>query len=155
MKDANNIFKSIRRLMKSALLSIALIIALMLIFFTFRQWPELQNEEKNTVIPASAVENLPGEIGSIDQESGLVIDHGLTVVKAHCSTCHSAKLVAQNHFSREGWLEVIRWMQEKQNLWDLGEQEKVILDYLEKNYAPNKVGKRKKLENIDWYVLNE
>lgn len=65
----------------------------------------------------------------------LKIDRGLEVVRAHCSGCHSLALVAQNRMSRKGWQNTIRWMQEKQGLWDLGEAEAVILDYLERNYG--------------------
>ena len=55
--------------------------------------------------------------------------------------------------SKERWLATIRWMQETQNLWDLGENETAIVNYLAKNYAPNKVGRRQNLTNIDWYEL--
>lgn len=63
------------------------------------------------------------------------MDSGAELVRAHCSACHSLALVAQNRMSREGWQNTIRWMQEKQGLWDLGEAEAVILDYLERNYG--------------------
>ena len=94
-------------------------------------------------------------IGQIDEESGLIMDHGINIVKAQCGSCHSTKLVAQNGFNREGWIELIRWMQKEQNLWDLGEAEGPILDYLEKNCAPKNFGRRKQLHVTDWYVLNE
>ena len=44
-------------------------------------------------------------------------------------------------------------MQETQKLWDLGGDEVVILDYLEKNYAPKEHGRRTPLKNIEWYEL--
>lgn len=111
--------------------------------------------EKQVGISAPDQEVFPGEIGSVDPESGLIIDNGFTIVKTQCGACHSTRLVAQNNFSREGWLELIRWMQDKQNLWDLGEQEGIILDYLEKNFAPKQIGRRKNLKIENWYVLNE
>ena len=40
-----------------------------------------------------------------------------------------------------------------QKLWDLGENEILILDYLEKNYAPKEQGRRAPLKDIDWYEL--
>lgn len=60
---------------------------------------------------------------------------GADLVQAHCSGCHSLALVAQNRMTRQGWQETIRWMQEKQGLWDLGSAEQAILDYLEQNYG--------------------
>lgn len=90
---------------------------------------------------------------SIDQATGLVIDDALPVVVGHCTACHSAQLITQNRATREGWKGMIVWMQETQNLWDLGENEEVILDYLSEHYAPEQVGRRKNLENIEWYEL--
>jgi len=51
---------------------------------------------------------------------------------------------------------MIRWMQAKQGLWDLGPNEPVILDYLAANYAPEEIGRRANLdvEGIEWYVLD-
>src|SRR5690606_326101 len=85
--------------------------------------------------------------------TGLVDDEGLNLVIAHCTGCHSAKLVTQNRFNKEGWIRVIRWMQETQNLWDLGESEEAIVEYLSKHYAPEFAGRRKPLNEIDWYEL--
>jgi len=87
--------------------------------------------------------------------TGLIDDQGLNHVIAHCTGCHSAKLVTQNRFNREGWIRVIRWMQETQNLWDLGESEALIVDYLSKNYAPELKGRRLPLNQIEWYELEE
>jgi hypothetical protein len=94
-------------------------------------------------------------IGSMDPESGLVIDEQLIVVKGQCTACHSAKLISMNRFTREGWKEKITWMQQTQNLWDLGEAEPAILDYLAKYYSPEpRASRRINLENIEWYKLN-
>ena len=72
------------------------------------------------------------------------------------NACHSAKLVTQNRATRDGWEEMIRWMQAKQGLGDLGANEPVILDYLAANYAPEEIGRRANLnvESIKWYVLD-
>lgn len=91
----------------------------------------------------------------LDKATGLVVSEGLDLVTAHCTGCHSSKLITQFHTDRKGWLEKIRWMQQKQKLWDLGEAEPKILDYLAKNYpATEKVNRRAALKNIDWYKLN-
>lgn len=73
----------------------------------------------------------------IDAASGLVIDQDWELVRAHCSGCHSTRLVAQNRGSRETWLGLIRWMQSSQGLWQFdAPTEGAILGYLERNYAP-------------------
>ena len=77
----------------------------------------------------------------IDPISGFVIKPGFEIVRANCTACHSAKLVTQNHMSRERWLTTIRWMQKTQNLWPLP-QEKQILDYLNANYGERTTGRR-------------
>ena len=66
----------------------------------------------------------------------LVEAPGVAEVKRHCTACHSALLVAQNHATRAGWERLIRWMQSGQGLWPLGEDETLILDYLAANYGP-------------------
>ena len=89
-----------------------------------------------------------------DAETGLAIDEHLNLVKANCTNCHSAKMITMNRFNRAGWEEKIRWMQKTQNLWQLGDAEPKILDYLAKHYAPEEqVSRRKNLENIEWYEL--
>ncbi len=82
----------------------------------------------------------------LDPASGLVIAPGFEQVRAQCTACHSGRLVAQNRADRDGWLQMIRWMQDTQNLWPLGEAEPVILDYLEANYGPLPRGRRAPLE---------
>ena len=46
-------------------------------------------------------------------------------------------------------------MQESQGLWDLGENEPIILDYLAEYYAPEeRASRRQPLGTIEWYELN-
>lgn len=91
-----------------------------------------------------------------DQETGLVNDENLYLVKAQCTTCHNSKLILQNRFTRDGWKQKIRWMQKNHNLWELGETEKPVLDYLEKNYGPTITSTRRApLTNIKWYKLQQ
>ena len=89
----------------------------------------------------------------IHTETGFIAANGLEAVINNCTNCHSAKLVTQNRMTREGWLTTIRWMQKTQNLWDLGDQESIILDYLAKNYAPENKGRRQNLTVEEWYEL--
>ena len=64
------------------------------------------------------------------------------IVSQTCIACHSLKLVTQNRADKEGWLAMIRWMQEKQGLWPLGENEDKILEYLSTYYGPTKSFRR-------------
>ena len=90
----------------------------------------------------------------IDKSTGLIVDKGLDLVTAHCTGCHSSKLITQFHTDRAGWLEKIRWMQQKQKLWPLGDAEPEILDYLAKNYpASEAVNRRAALKGVEWYKL--
>ena len=91
----------------------------------------------------------------IHLRTGFVEGEGLMAVVNNCTNCHSAKLVTQNRMSKERWLATIRWMQETQNLWDLGKNEEIIVNYLATHYAPTKKGRRQNLENIEWYVLED
>jgi len=110
---------------------------------------KLENSSQGEVI-STVVEK-----DSIDPLTGLIIAEGFPQVKALCTPCHSAKLVTQNRASREGWEQMIRWMQETQNLKDLGTNEPIVLDYLAANYAPQEIGRRTNLdvEDIEWYIL--
>lgn len=91
----------------------------------------------------------------IDPETGLVIAKDLILVKAHCTGCHSSKMITQFRATKEGWLDRIRWMQKTQKLWDLGEAEPAILAYLSTYYAPVKSPQRREpLQNIQWYKLD-
>jgi hypothetical protein len=89
-----------------------------------------------------------------DPETGLIVDENLYMAKAQCTSCHSAKLVTANNFSRDGWKQKIRWMQANHNLWELGDAEKIVLDYLEKNYGPKiSTARRAPLKDVKWYDL--
>lgn len=91
-----------------------------------------------------------------DPETGLIVDENLYMVKAQCTNCHSTKLITANRFTRDGWKQKIRWMQANHNLWELGDAEKPVLDYLEKNYSPTaSVARRAPLKDIKWYKLEQ
>jgi hypothetical protein len=109
--------------------------------------------DKNNLTPKSIQSD---SLVKIDESTGLIVSEHLDLVIANCTGCHSSKLITQFHTDRQGWLEKIRWMQQKQKLWDLGESEPKILDYLAKNYPPSeKINRRAALKNIEWYKLNK
>ena len=91
----------------------------------------------------------------IHVQTGLIYAKGFDQVRANCTVCHSAKLVTQNRATREGWEQMITWMQEKQGLWELGKNKTIILDYLASHYAPIEKGRRDHLDiaEIEWYIL--
>lgn len=96
-------------------------------------------------------------IDSTDAATGLALDSNLPLVKAQCTGCHSPMLILQHRFTRDEWLSKIRWMQRNHKLWDLGETEKPVLDYLAKHYAPNQsaYSRREPLRNVKWYKLEK
>jgi len=89
----------------------------------------------------------------IHVRTGFVDAEGLMTVINNCTNCHSAKLVIQNRMSKEHWNATIRWMQETQNLWGLGLNQEIIVNYLVTNYPVEDTGRREKLTNITWYDL--
>ena len=134
------------------LLSFVLLILVFFVglFYFMNRPPQIESEEsemKDYVEVDDKIEN------GIHMATGFIDDEGMETTIQNCTGCHSAKLVTQNRMSREGWKTTIEWMQETQNLWDLGKNEEVILTYLAKNYAPTQKGRRKNLEKIEWYTL--
>ena len=122
-------------------------------FFVMRETEEpALSTEVRTVDMANVSEEVKD---GIHVPSGFIANEGFKTVLANCTNCHSSKLVIQNRATREGWESMIRWMQRTQKLWDLGENEDIILDYLSKNYAPQKKGRRAALSNVEWYVLED
>lgn len=95
-------------------------------------------------------------VNGIHVRSGLHDDPNLQTVIGACTSCHSSKMITQNRATRDGWEQMIRWMQKTQNLGDLGKSEPIILDYLAKYYAPKKAGRRQNIdaEAIEWYALD-
>lgn len=91
----------------------------------------------------------------IHVRTGLIAADGFMEVVNNCTNCHSAKLVIQNRMNAERWAATIDWMQETQNLWDLGKNEEIIINYLVKNYPPLRIGRRAPLSGVEWYELNK
>ncbi len=93
----------------------------------------------------------------IHQPTGLKADAHLDLVLGNCLACHNADVIRNTRLSKEGWNSIIEWMQQKQNLWDLGKNHDNIVAYLAKNYAPDKQGRRKQLaiQSNEWYVLQD
>ena len=115
---------------------------------------ELDFNSKSDTIVALPIEEDEDRIeNGIHLRTGLVEAQGLMIVVNNCTNCHSAKLVTQNRMNTEGWNATIKWMQETQNLWDLGGNQEVIVNYLVTNYPPIDKGRRMILTDIEWYEL--
>ncbi|MEM7510480.1 MAG: hypothetical protein AAF388_06080 [Bacteroidota bacterium] len=127
---------------------------LILIFFSLWVSTSCNSVEEET--------DAPIKVGMIDPllvENGIHVATGfkaegdyMTVI-ANCTSCHSSKLILQNRATKEGWEEMIRWMQQTQKLWDLGENEEKILAYLTEHYGPEDKGRRAPLAVEDWYEI--
>jgi len=130
------------------LLVVAAIFSLVFIYYP-TSWVPLQSAEDRKESKKISEEEIRD---GMHVATGFVEGEGLQLVIANCTNCHSAKLVTQNRFTKEGWTNVIRWMQETQGLWDLGNNEEVIVAYLARYYAPEPRGRRKPLE-VEWYEL--
>ncbi|SNY95306.1 monoheme cytochrome C [Flagellimonas pacifica] len=147
----NNFEDQVKALSRTLLLFLFLLVFLIGGLFYFKMYPEKLHSKKETF---KEIVDVDTEIeNGIHIETGFVADEGMEVTIQNCTNCHSAKLVTQNRMSKEGWKATIKWMQETQNLWDLGSNEDLIVSYLAKNYAPVAKGRRQNLEDIEWYEL--
>lgn len=89
-----------------------------------RAWALAMYMTTMPLIAAYADDTLPNEEDSV-------------LVRAHCSGCHSLSLVTQQCATEEQWLDLIRWMQAKQNLWQFEpEIEARIIAYLARHFGP-------------------
>ena len=83
------------------------------------------------VAPASA------DDVELDSLTGLKMTGDWETVRNNCIACHSTRLITQQRGTAEQWLSMIRWMQEKQNLWQFdADTEARIIAYLAENYPP-------------------
>lgn len=141
------------------------LLAFMLVIFAFFGDSLTGMFRKPPPVPEGAGASQPVATAEVDEfdkiengihvMTGLKVAEGWEIVRGVCTACHSAKMITQTTATRDGWEQMIRWMQKTQGLWDLGDQEKLILDYLATNYAPEDEGRRANLdiEAIEWYVL--
>ena len=90
-----------------------------------------------TCYVAHADENTESQV---DPDSTLIKDdkNSWVLVKAHCTSCHSGRLLSQNRGTKEKWQSSIRKMQKSEGLWDLEDAEAPILEYLSTYYGQEK-----------------
>ncbi|MCC5937918.1 MAG: hypothetical protein JJU34_11615 [Lunatimonas sp.] len=142
------------------LIGVGILIIVFAGYFLFDSSVSEQGEfiEADAPIPLDQIEDRVED--GMHVTTGLLDGEGLHLVIAHCTACHSAQLITQNRADKAGWKKMIRWMQETQNLWELGTQEEIILDYLATYYAPEDPKgaanfRRVPLQDIEWYELRD
>lgn len=151
----------------NAIIALVLIAAMCILLqkplLDFLDQPSYTEEELATMAKKSQERRIQAEADNWDLvkngihvKTGLKADKNIKMIIGSCTSCHSAKLITQNRATRQGWKNMIVWMQETQGLQDLGTKEPIILDYLAKHYAPTEVGRRANLDlsEVKWYILN-
>lgn len=92
----------------------------------------------STVLGTALADDAP-----VDPATGLSMAEDWELVRNNCSACHSTRLITQQRGTAAQWLGMIRWMQEKQNLWAFDpDTEARIIAYLAENYAPSEERRR-------------
>ena len=92
---------------------------------------------------ASVTESAATAEPELDPATGLKMAGDWQIVRANCVACHSGKLITQQRGTAQQWLTMIRWMQEKQNLWQFDPvTEEKIIGYLAEYYPPGKSQRR-------------
>ena len=114
----------------------------------------LTGNEASPVKEAPKVVETQSAEWPLDEQTGFVADGDYRLVIANCTGCHASQLVIQNRATEQGWRDMIRWMQETQGLWPLGDNEDKIVAYLATHYAPEETGRRTNLVVEDWYEIN-
>lgn len=152
MKDQEfvKIIRQVNGILKTSFFIIAVLFSIVF-YMVLDLWSGSSETKSISIAPAAQdVEIRDG----IHIETGLKAGNALPIVIQNCTPCHSAKLITQNRMTAEGWKSTIQWMQQTQNLWDLGENEVDIINYLATYYAPQKKGRRARLKEIEWYELD-
>ena len=93
--------------------------------------------------PATSAKSGTTAEPELDPISGLKMTGDWQIVRSACTACHSGKQITQQRGSAQQGLGMIRWMQEKQNLWQFDPvTEEKIINYLAENYPPRKSQRR-------------
>ena len=94
--------------------------------------------EPTSVVEPTVVVSEMLELVELDPATGLKMTGDWMLVRTNCIPCHSAALITQQRGDAAQWLGMIRWMQEKQNLWQFDpDTEARIVAYLAENYPPD------------------
>ncbi|SMG25132.1 monoheme cytochrome C [Arenibacter troitsensis] len=159
MSKQDNFRKQVKSFYGILVISFAMVLLIGVLGVIYMMDPSVFSSKKDTpnseVVDVDPDEDWDKIENGIHLRTGFKDGEGLMTVVNNCTNCHSAQLVIQNRMNEERWIETIRWMQKTQNLWDLGDNEKVIVNYLVTNYPPKSKGRREALTNIEWYPLEQ
>ncbi|WP_206057287.1 hypothetical protein [Nitratireductor sp. XY-223] len=88
-------------------------------------------------LAASAGVSPAGSAGDDDYEYGILVDDaGVEETFIYCTACHSERIVAQQGITRDGWVEMLEWMVDEQEMEEIEEPDyTLVVDYLAKNYG--------------------
>jgi len=154
MSEELNFFNQVKKVYRimMVLFSLFIITGGLIVYIMVN--PGFLNIEKKQEVAVVVEELDPDRIeNGIHVSTGFIDAEGLMTVVRNCTSCHSSKLVLQNRMNVERWNATIKWMQETQNLPDLGKNQEIIVNYLATNYPPVDTGRRATLTDIDWYEL--
>ena len=159
MNNKGNLLQIYRKLFallrQVTALSVVVLIGLVAYLIIDARKPKSEIQASEQIVEEFNEEEWDKIENGIHVRTGLIDAEGLMVVVSNCTSCHSAKLLTQNRMNAARWNETIKWMQETQGLWDLGGNQEIIVNYLVTNYPLKKKGRRMKLENIEWYELED
>ena len=100
-------------------------------------------EAEPTPAPQEGTQAVAAAEPELDPVSGLKMTGDWVLVRASCTACHSGKQITQQRGTADQWLSMIRWMQDKQKLWQFDPiTEGKIVAYLAENYPPNPAQRR-------------
>ena len=139
-----------KRSEKNAYRFVILFFSLMIVFILGSVIQLTTNLKSNNTTKAS--QEVEGN-SKINSGPSLIKAKGYKTVVNNCTGCHSSKIILQNRMTADGWNSTIKWMQETQNLWDLGDNQEIIVNYLVTNYPILDKGRRENLSEIEWYEL--
>ena len=128
-EDIRNSIKKVYHLMLT-LFGLFFVVAGAILFYTYN--PDYFAAEPEI----EALVSIPVEVdedrieNGIHVRTGFIDAEGLMTVVNNCTNCHSSQIIIQNRMNTERWNATIKWMQETQNLWDLGGNQEIIVNYL-------------------------
>jgi hypothetical protein len=147
--------KEVHRILMTVLVFVGVVTCLMIYIVIDPGLSLFKTKEQSDYAVVEEIVDEDLIVDGIHVRTGLIEAEGLMEVVNNCTNCHSAKLVTQNRMNKERWQSTIDWMQATQNLWELGGNEEIIINYLVTNYPPQKIGRRATLTGVEWYELKK